>query len=353
MKPFLFIDRDGTLIEEPADQQIDSLEKFKLYPDVIPALLDLSRAGYSLVMVSNQDGLGTAANPQEKFAMIQELLLTILKSQGIEFAEILICPHTSIEGCRCRKPQTQLVKHYLAANEMDRERSYVIGDRPTDLDLAENMGLRGLRLTPEFGWKQVVQSILIKPRSAVVKRKTKETEIEARVTLEGQNRIEVHTGIGFFDHMLDQLARHGGFDLFLKAHGDLHIDEHHLVEDVALTIGAALRKALGEKRGIQRYGFWLPMDEANSRATLDLSGRAHFQMLAPFPAGNVGGLSTEMIPHFFRSLADSMAMSLHIETVGENSHHMVESTFKGVGRSLRQAFARSEDTSIPSTKGSL
>ena len=353
MKPYLFIDRDGTLMEEPADEQIDSLEKFALLPALIPALLDLSRAGYHLVMVSNQDGLGTAAYPAEKFEMIQGLLLKMLKSQGIEFEEVLICPHTSTAECRCRKPQTQMVKHYLASNEMDRERSYVIGDRATDLAMAENMAISGLLLTPDFGWKEIARLILQKPRIAEVKRKSNETEIHARVALEGQNHIEIQTGIGFFDHMLEQLARHGGFDLFLQAKGDLHIDDHHLVEDVALTVGTALRKALGEKRGIQRYGFWLPMDEASTRTTLDLSGRAHFKMQAHFPTANVGGLSTEMVPHFFRSLADSMAMSLHIETVGENSHHMVEGTFKSVGRSLRQAFAKSDDNAIPSTKGFL
>ncbi len=355
MTAYLFIDRDGTLIEEPSDFQIDSVDKFSLLPDVIASLVKLTQAGYRLVMVSNQDGLGTSAYTQEKFTQVQDLLLRILASQGVKFEEILICPHTSEENCACRKPKTKLVREYLASNEMDRKRSYVIGDRTTDLELAENLGIKGFLLSPEVTWLKLTHQLLNQPRIATARRKTNETEIAIQVDLDGQGRSDIHTGIGFFDHMLEQLARHGGFDLNLRATGDLHIDDHHLVEDVAITLGSSLREALGQKRGIERYGFWLPMDEAESRVTLDLSGRSSFQMKAEFPTLNVGGLATEMIGHFFRSLSESMAMSLHLETRGENAHHMVESLFKAVGRSLRQAFAKSEGTplAIPSTKGLL
>lgn len=349
----LFIDRDGCLIEEPADQQIDSIEKFALLPGVIPALRRFTEAGYRFVMVTNQDGLGTASYAQKDFDLIQDLLLKILGSQGIRFEEILICPHKPADACLCRKPQTKMVRRWIASNEMDRSRSFVIGDRQTDLELAENMGLRGFKVGKDNSWEAIAHAILDQPRTAKVSRKTKETEIEAQVDLDGSGSTKIQTGLGFFDHMLDQIARHGGFDLRLEAKGDLHIDEHHLVEDAALTLGAALKEALGDKRGIQRYGFWLPMDEANARVTIDLSGRAAFQMKAKFPASQVGGLHTEMVPHFFRSLSDAMLMSLHIEAEGENTHHVVECIFKAVGRSLRQAFAKSDGQGIPSTKGTL
>lgn len=353
MTNYLFIDRDGTLIVEPPDHQIDSLEKFQLLPGVIPSLIELSRQGFKLVMVTNQDGLGTPSNPQEKYDMIQDLLLKILISQGIRFEEVLVCPHFPADGCRCRKPATQLVSKYLASNDMDRERSFVIGDRDTDVLLAENMGLKGFKLTSEFNWDRLTREIVDRPRTATIERKTNETRISVTVNLDGTGRVEMQTGLGFFDHMLEQLARHGGFDLTVKATGDLHIDDHHMVEDVAITLGTALKRALGNKIGIQRYGFWLPMDEASTNVTLDLSNRAHFHFTAAIPAGKVGELSAEMVPHFFRSLADSLAMSLHIETKGENSHHMVESIFKGVGRALRAAFARGDAGGLPSTKGTL
>lgn len=354
MTKYLFIDRDGTLIAEPADHQIDSLEKFSLMPGVIPGLLELSRAGFRLVMVTNQDALGTPKNPQEKFDMIQNLLLGILSSQGIRFDEILVCPHTPQDDCRCRKPKIQLVSRYISGNEMDRERSYVIGDRATDIALAENMGLKGYLLTPEFGWSKITREILDRPRMATSIRRTNETSIEAKVNLDDASEVKVHTGLGFFDHMLEQIARHGGFGLQLQATGDLHIDDHHLVEDTAIVLGTALKNALGDKRGIQRYGFWLPMDEANAKVTLDLSGRAHSSFKATIPAARVGELSAEMIPHFFSSLASSLAMSLHIESEGENSHHIVESIFKCTGRALRAAFARENPAAgVPSTKGTL
>ncbi len=354
MTKYLFIDRDGTLIVEPADFQIDSLEKFMLVKNMIPALIELSQAGYKMVMVTNQDALGTDKNPQDKFDMIQTLLMNILTSQGIHFEEVLICPHAPKDQCKCRKPATQLVHKYLASNEMDRENSYVIGDRHTDIGLAENMGIKGYLLSQEMSWSQIVRDILDKSRKAHVHRKTNETDIDIHVNLDDASEIQIATGLGFFDHMLEQIARHGQFGLRLKASGDLHIDEHHLVEDVAIALGAALKKALGDKRGIERYGFVLPMDEAQTQVAIDLSGRAAFSFKAVIPAAQVGGLSSEMVPHFFNSLSQAMMMSLQIRSQGENSHHIVESMFKGVGRSLAQAFSKKSKTKeVPSTKGML
>lgn len=354
MTKYLFIDRDGTLIVEPADHQIDSLEKFSLVPDVITSLVELSKAGFRFVMVTNQDALGTPLNPQEKFDMIQNLLMGILNSQGIFFEEVLICPHKPEDRCDCRKPATKLVHKYIASQEMDRKNSYVIGDRQTDLCLAENMGLSGFLISPSLSWKTITREIIDRPRKSEIHRKTNETDLRVSVNLDDASMIEIETGVGFFDHMLEQIARHGQFGLSLKAKGDLHVDEHHLVEDVALGLGTALRQALGEKRGIQRYGFWLPMDEAECRATIDLSGRASASIKTSVPAASVGGISSEMFIHFFKSLADSMAMSLHLESRGENSHHIVESMFKCVGRCLQVAMSRQQKSSdIPSSKGLL
>lgn len=354
MTAILFIDRDGTLIHEPADFQIDSVEKFKLLPDVITSLSKLSQAGYRLVMITNQDGLGTSSNPQNKFDMIQKLLVDILTTQNIHFDEILICPHLPTENCTCRKPKTQLVRHYLASNEMDRSRSYVIGDRKTDVELADNMGLKSFLLSDKINWKTIAHELIEQPRKAHIHRKTKETDITIDVSLDSCGEISINTGIGFFDHMLEQLARHGAFDLRLQATGDLHIDQHHLVEDVGIGLGQALKAALGDKRGIERFGFLLPMDEASTQSAIDLSGRAQFVYSANLSTPTVGELSTEMIPHFFKSLSESLGMSLQMETRGQNNHHMVESMFKSVGRSLAMAFRKSvTSTSIPSTKGIL
>lgn len=354
MTKYLFIDRDGTLIKEPEDFQIDSIEKFELLPDVISSLISLSQAGFKFLMVTNQDGLGTDQNPIEKFDMIQNLLVQIFKSQNVFFEEVLICPHTPQDQCSCRKPKTQLLKKYLQSNDMDRENSYVIGDRTTDIELAENMGLKSFLLKGNVTWAFLTNQILNQPRQALIHRKTKETDIQVEVRLEGKNEIQISTGLGFFDHMLEQLARHGSFDLNLKALGDLHIDQHHLVEDVAITLGQALKKSLGEKRNIQRFSYLLPMDEALTQTAIDLSGRAHLNFDVNLTTPFVGELSTEMVEHFFKSLTESLGMSLHIKTEGKNNHHMVESIFKSVGRCLGQAFkVEASNTGIPSTKGVL
>lgn len=352
-KKYLFLDRDGTLIEEPFDNQIDSIDKFKLLPDMIPSLLSLQKAGYHLVMVSNQDGLGTESYPQPKFEMIQNLLMSILESQGIQFESIRICPHFKADNCSCRKPQIGLVRDFLSLPELDRNKSFVIGDRLTDLALAENMGIQGIQIRSDQTWKQITPLLLTLPRQGTSTRKTRETEVQVKVNLDQENPIHISTGIGFFDHMLEQLSHHGGFSSTIQAKGDLHIDDHHTIEDTALTLGQALRQALGDKTGIQRFGFYLPMDDASAQVTLDLSGRNFFRFEGKFSRESIQGVATEMFPHFFRSLSESLGSNLHIKFDGDNTHHQIESIFKAVGRSLRSAFQLTRSGQLPSTKGVL
>lgn len=351
--PVLFVDRDGTLIREPDDFQIDRYEKFRMVPGAISALRRALDAGYKLVMVSNQDGLGSASFPLADFEGPQALLLDILASEGVHFDAILIDPTLPEEHAETRKPGLGMVRHYLRAGVIDRERSAVIGDRDSDLQLAANMGIRGFRLDADRDWRQIMCELLDAPRRARVQRQTRETRIEVEVDLDQAATPCIDTGLGFFDHMLEQLGVHGGFALRLRCEGDLHIDEHHTVEDCALAIGQALRQALGDRRGIERYGFLLPMDESLAQVALDLSGRAGFVFEGRFGRDSIGGLSMEMVPHFFRSLADALAATLHLSVRGENTHHMVEACFKGVGRCLRQALRRSGDSSVPSSKGVL
>lgn len=348
----LFIDRDGTLIEEPADEQIDSLEKLELIPGVIPALLTLKSAGYEFVMVSNQDGLGTDSYPEEDFRIPHEKMQRLFATQGITFTAEHIDPHFESDGSPNRKPGIGMVLDYLKSGELDLADSWVIGDRETDLQLAENMGIGGLRLGQDgLDWDAIAHQLANRPRTGSVRRTTKETDIDVTVDLDASG-TDIETGIGFFDHMLDQLASHGGFRLSLQCRGDLHIDEHHTVEDCALALGEALDQALGERRGIGRYGFVLPMDESLAQVTVDLSGRPAFVFEADFPRDTVGQLSTEMVRHFFASLAQALRAALHLKVEGENTHHMVEGLFKGAGRALRPALARS-GTELPSTKGLL
>jgi imidazoleglycerol-phosphate dehydratase/histidinol-phosphatase len=352
----LFIDRDGTIIEEPADEQVDSLRKLRLLPGVIPALLELRRAGYRLVLVSNQDGLGTRSFPEPDFRESQGFLRTLLASQGIEFDAEFFCPHFPADDCACRKPRTGLLTEFLAARELDRARSFVIGDRDTDMQLAANLGIEGLRVSADGAggatWEAIVQRLCRPDRRAQVERRTKETDIVVAVALDRTAPVAIATGIGFFDHMLEQVARHGGFSLELSCRGDLEVDEHHTVEDCALALGQALREALGDKRGIGRYGFLLAMDESQAQVAIDLSGRPYAVFDGRFGREAVGGLPTELVPHFFRSLADSLGAAIHVQVRGENAHHMVEACFKGVGRALRQAL-RIEGSELPSSKGVL
>jgi imidazoleglycerol-phosphate dehydratase / histidinol-phosphatase len=355
-KKVLFIDRDGTLIEEPEDFQVDSIEKVRLVRDVIPALLELSQHGYRFVMVSNQDGLGTPSFPQDAFAAAHEHSLQLFTSQGVSFDEIFVCPHLPDDNCECRKPRTGLLTRYLAATDINLSKSAVIGDRATDMELASRMGVRGLLVNADnaaaMNWEQIVELLCHSERVAQVRRSSNETRISVAVNLDSSKAVEINTGIGFYDHMLEQLARHGGFGLIMNCEGDLNVDEHHTVEDTAICLGNAIREALANKFGIGRYGFLLPMDESAAKVALDLSGRAAFQFTANFPRNHVGELSTEMVEHFFRSLSESLGAALHIEVQGENTHHMVEACFKSVGRALRQAITRS-GTELPSTKGVL
>ena len=350
----LFIDRDGTLVEEPADEQVDRLDKIRFLPGVFAALATLQRAGFRLVMVTNQDGLGTATFPQADFDLCQGFIVRAFESQGVRFDAVCICPHRASDGCACRKPKTGLLAPWLAAHDYDRGRSAVLGDRDTDMEMARTLGIRGVRVraggSDAEQWPAVVRELLA--RRGSVHRKTKETDIGVEVELDGSDAISVHTGIGFFDHMLEQLAKHGGFGLRLECNGDLHIDEHHTVEDSALALGQALRAALGDKAGLARYGFLLAMDESEAQVAIDLSGRPWFVFEGRFGREAVGTLPTELVPHFFRSLADALGCALHLSVRGENTHHMIEACFKGVGRALRPALRR-EGEALPSTKGVL
>ncbi len=349
----LFVDRDGTLIIEPEDFQIDSLEKLELLEGVIPALLKLNDAGYEFVIVSNQDGLGTPSNPWENFQPPHDKMLSLFASQGIHFVAEHIDPHFESDHSPNRKPGIGMLLGYLKSGELDLQDSWVIGDRQTDLQLAENMGIGGILCGPEGqNWKDIAHQLCTRPRRGSVQRDTNETKISVKVNLDTTGGNDISTGIGFFDHMLDQIAAHGGFQLLLDCKGDLEIDEHHTVEDCALALGQALDQALGDRRGIGRYGFVLPMDESLAEVAIDLSGRPIIEFEADFPRDKVGAMSTEMVRHFFASLSQSLRCALHLKVSGENTHHMVEGLFKAAGRALRPALRR-QGTDLPSTKGVL
>ena len=344
MQPTLFIDRDGTLIDEPkTDFQIDSLEKLKFEPNVILAMLKLKEK-YRFVMVSNQDGLGTDSFPQADFDKPHNAMMALFKSQGIEFDDVLICPHKPEDNCACRKPKTKLLKKYIDKNLFDPDRSFVIGDRATDVQLAENLGIRAIQYHPQqMPWELIAEKLLGEavsnignrpPRFAEVVRKTKETDIKVQVWLDETGVNDIKTGVGFFDHMLDQIATHGGFRMNVQCNGDLWIDEHHSVEDTALALGQALKQALGDE------------------CALDLSGRPWIKFNAKFKRDKVGDFSTELTEHFFQSLAFSLLATLHLKATGDNDHHKIESLFKVFGRTLRQAI-RIEGEELPSSKGVL
>ncbi|HEX7338897.1 MAG TPA: bifunctional histidinol-phosphatase/imidazoleglycerol-phosphate dehydratase HisB [Rhodanobacteraceae bacterium] len=352
MRKILFVDRDGCLIEEPADEQVDALDKLALLPGVIPALRQCVGAGYELVMVTNQDGLGTTRFPQADFDGPQNFLLQLLASQGITFREVLIDASLPSEHKDTRKPGTGLVRHYLADDGWSRAQSAMVGDRDTDMQFAANLGVRGFCVGEGNNWPSIARELCEMPRVATVERNTSETRIRAHVDLDAPSSAKVSTGIGFFDHMIEQIARHGGFALELTCDGDLDVDDHHTVEDCALALGEAIRKALGDKRGIGRYGFTLPMDESLASAALDLSGRSYLVFEGTFPRDHVGELATEMVVHFFRSFCDALGANLRLTVQGENAHHMVEACFKVLARCLRQALRR-EGNQLPSTKGVL
>ena len=357
MTPLLFVDRDGTLIEEPGDFQVDRLDKLRFVRDCIPALLRLRDAGYAFVMVTNQDGLGTDAFPEAAFEAPHRLMLQVFESQGIVFRDILIDRSFPDDHLPTRKPNIGLVTPLLQDRSIDWARSAMVGDRETDVQFARNLSIRGFQLrTPQFGgdatWRSVADALLAGPRTARVVRDTNETRIVVEVDLDHAREPAIETGLGFFDHMLEQLGKHGGFAMSLRCAGDLQVDEHHTVEDCAIVLGQALREAVGDKRGIARYGFTLPMDEALASAALDWSGRPVFVFEGAFARPQVGALPTELVPHFFRSLCEAAGLNLHLQVRGDNDHHKVEACFKCVGRALRQALQR-VDASLPSTKGTL
>lgn len=357
LTPILFVDRDGTLIEEPDDFQIDRFDKLRFVPGVIPALLRLRDAGYAFVMVTNQDGLGTDAFPQAGFDGPHGLMMQVFESQGITFREVLVDRSLPTDNAPTRKPGIGMVQAYLRDRSIDWARSAMVGDRESDNTFARNLGIHAFQLrTPQFGgdwdWAGIAHELADAPRRAQVDRTTRETSVRVALDLDRAVDPRVGTGLGFFDHMLEQLGKHGGFALELRCEGDLHVDEHHTVEDSALALGQALREALGNKRGIGRYGFTLPMDESLAMAALDFSGRSHFVFDGSFRRERVGDLPTELVPHFFRSLCDGAGLNLHLQVRGDNDHHQVEACFKAVARALRQAVRRAGND-LPSTKGAL
>ena len=351
-QPYLFIDRDGTLVEEPPiDKQLDTLEKLVFEPNVIPALLKLQAAGYRLVMVSNQDGLGTDSFPQADFDAPHDKMMQVFSSSGIQFDEVLICPHFDDENCACRKPKTGLLKALMQSGKVDLANSYVIGDRHTDIGLAENLFCEGILYSNN--WNDIVTMLTTKNRSGLVERNTNETQISVSLNLDSSKQGEVMTGLGFFDHMLDQIRTHANIGLNIRAKGDLHIDEHHLVEDVGIAFGQALKHALGPKAQIGRYGFSLPMDECKAEAQLDLSGRASFVINANFSREKVGDLDVQMVEHFFKSVTDNADVSLILSVSDGNCHHQVEGLFKAFSRALRMAIAKDSAQTTASSKGCL
>ena len=352
MKKAIFVDRDGTLLSEPADEQIDSLEKVEFVPGAISGLKALVGLGYELVMASNQDGLGTPAFPENTFWPAQNLLLNTLKGEGVVFDDILIDTHFPADGSPCRKPGTGMFGKYLDGS-YDLAGSWVIGDRETDLQLAANLGARGLQVGP-MSWADIAETIRSSERSATVERKTAETDIYVRVDLDGMGPSSVDTGLKFLDHMLNQLVTHGGISLQLSCKGDLEVDEHHTIEDVGIALGDALRRALGDKRGIDRYGFALPMDESRALVLLDFGGRSELVWDVQFTREYVGDVPTEMFKHFFKSLSSAMQANLYVQTRGENNHHLAEGIFKAFARCLKQAVRRNVFSyDLPSSKGLL
>lgn len=368
MKKILFLDRDGTIIKEPLDEQIDCLEKLEFIPGVFRVLYQLiNQHDYELVMVSNQDGLGTGAYPIETFNLVQEKVLTTLKGEGIEFSEILINDSFPVDNSPNRKPNTGLVNKYLNS-DLDYKSCYVIGDRLTDLQLALNMNLKGILLCENAdiniandktlfsckNWDEILEIIQTKCRSADIIRNTKETQIEIQLALDGNGKANISTGLRFFDHMLEQLAKHSGVNLSVKVVGDLDIDEHHTIEDTALALGEAFLKALENKKGIERYGFVLPMDDCLAQVAIDFGGRPWLVWDTEFKREKIGDMPTEMFYHFFKSFADAAKCNLNIKAEGNNEHHKIESIFKALGRSIKKAVKQEEYSyALPSTKGML
>ena len=352
----LFIDRDGTIVEEPHDEQVDALEKVKFTPGVFRNLSFIKqKLDYRLVMVSNQDGLGTESFPEDTFWPAQNFILQTLEGEGVTFDEVLIDRHFPQDNAPTRKPNTGLVQKYMDDPHYDLANSYVIGDRDTDEAFARNIGCKALILGKDgMTWDKITEIVFAGERTAEVVRTTKETDIRVALSLDGTGKCDIHTGLGFFDHMLEQIGKHGGIDLTVHTKGDLHVDEHHTIEDTALALGECLLKALGSKRGIERYGYALPMDDSFCTVALDFGGRPWLVWEADFQRFYVGDMPTEMFMHFFKSLSDAARMNLFIRAEGQNEHHKIECIFKGFARSLKMAVRRDiYHYELPSTKGTL
>tara|TARA_X000000950_G_scaffold88990_1_gene112077 strand:+ start:2900 stop:4030 length:1131 start_codon:yes stop_codon:yes gene_type:complete len=376
MKKVLFIDRDGTLTVEPSDFQLDAYDKLVFYPGVFQYLGNIVRdLDYDLVMVTNQDGLGTDSFPETDFWPTQNFLINTFKNEGIVFKEVFIDRTFSEDNAPTRKPGTAMLESYMNNNSYDLKNSFVIGDRLTDMQLAKNLGCKGIFIdnnaalgadevtdqdlenTIAFktkAWEEIYRKLLMKDRAVFYSRNTKETQIDIEINLDGVGESKVETGLPFFDHMLDQLSRHGGIDLSLKTNGDLEIDEHHTIEDTAIAIGEAFSKALGDKKGIERYGFTLPMDDALAQVSIDFGGRSWLVWEADFRREMIGKMPTEMFYHFFKSFADGAKANLNVKAEGTNEHHKIEAIFKAFAKAIKMAIKRDEEKMIlPSTKGSL
>jgi len=363
MKRVLFIDRDGTIIVEPPDEQIDSLEKLEFVPGAIVNLHRIaSELNFKLVLVSNQDGLGTDAFPEETFWPAQNKMLKTLENECVFFDDILIDRSFPEDNSPARKPGTAMLTKYMTS-DYDLKNSFVIGDRLTDVQLAENLGAKSILISDETDadadlvtnrWQEIYRRLSASDRVSEIRRKTSETDIFVQLQLDGQGEGDISTGIGFFDHMLELFARHGSFNLQISVKGDLHVDKHHTIEDTAIALGDAVREALGTKKGIERYGFLLPMDESLAQAAIDLSGRSELVWQAEFKRERIGEMPTEMFRHFFKSFADHAGCNLFIKAEGGNEHHKIEAVFKAVSRSLKMAVRKEAgNIQIPSTKGIL
>ena len=372
-KKVLFIDRDGTLvIEPPVDYQLDSFEKLEFYPKVFRNLHFIrTRLDFEFVMVTNQDGLGTDSFPEDTFWPVHNLVLKTFAGEGITFDDICIDRSFPEDHAPTRKPRTGMLTRYIHNEEYDLAGSFVIGDRATDVELARNLGCRAILLQPDTSilkdtelektcalattdWDRVAEFLFAGERIAEVRRTTKETDIHVRVNLDGNGTCDISTGLGFFDHMLEQIGKHGGIDLTIQVKGDLYVDEHHTIEDTAIALGECLYQALGSKRGIERYGYCLPMDDCLCQVALDFGGRAWLVWNASFHREKIGEMPTEMFLHFFKSLSDAARMNLNIRSEGENEHHKIEGIFKALARSLKMAIRRDiYHYEVPSSKGSL
>lgn len=347
MRKIAFLDRDGTLIYEPPDtKQIDAIEKLKILPGVITGLQRLQNVGYELMMVTNQDGIGTRSFPKKSFEEPQQKLLKVLQQKGIKFSEIFICPHRASKNCSCRKPKIGHIESLLKNGDIDLEKSFMLGDRATDMEFAQNAGV--------MGWQMKTNGEF--PRLGLRERKTNETDIFTMVNVDGSGRFNIQTGLKFFDHMLEQFSKHSAIDVFLRAKGDLQVDEHHTVEDTGIALGEAIFQALGNRRGIRRYGFLLPMDDSLVEVAIDLGGRPYLVFNADFKREKVGDLPTELVEHFFQSLSYTLRMNIHINVrYGKNDHHKIEALFKAFAKAMRMACEGDARLSaiLPTTKGLL